>query len=114
MAVKAGTYRDRIAIQEFTVSEDAAGAAARTWRTLREVSCQIMEMMPGMELFGAGTEVAEGTIRVRMREVPDINLDPSMRFVDVDRGTILEITQVLPTRLRDEITVLTRHGGLKR
>lgn len=112
--VRSGTYRDRIAIQEFTVTEDEAGAAARTWHTIGEVNCQIMEMQPGMELFGAGTEVAEGTIRVRMRETPDINLDPAMRFKDVDRGTILEIYQILPTRLREEITVLTRHGGTKR
>lgn len=114
MPIKSGTYRDRIEIQAFVVSEDDAGAAARTWRALGQVNCQIMEMAPGMELFGAGTEVAEGTIRVRMRETPSITLDPAMRFRDVDRGTILEITQILPTRLRDELTVLCRHGGTKR
>lgn len=112
--VNSGIYRDRIRIEQFTVAEDEAGGAARSWRQIAEVNCQLMEMAPGMELFGAGTEVAEGTVRVRMRETPDFNLDPAMRFVDVDRGTIYEITQILPTRLREELTVLVRHGGVKR
>lgn len=111
---RAGIYRDRIDIQRFTASTDAMGAAVRTWSTIASVNCQIMEMAGGSELFGAGTEVAQGTVRVRLREIPNFELDPADRFVDVDRGTTLEITQILPTRLREELTVLCRHGGIAR
>lgn len=111
---RAGIYRDRVRIEQFTKAVDAAGGAARTWATVREVSCQIMEVLPGREIFGAGTEVSEGSIRVRMRETPGLDLDPAMRLIDADRNTVYEIVQILPTRLREELTIIAKHGGTKR
>jgi SPP1 family predicted phage head-tail adaptor len=112
--VQAGTYRDRIRVESFSVTTDAGGGAARVWTAIAEVQAQVMELAPGREFFGAGTEVAEGTVRIKIREIPDINLDPAMRLVDVDRGTIYEIRQIVPTRLREELVVLCKHGGLAR
>ena len=112
--VRAGSYRDRVRIEEFIATKDNVGAAARTWESRGEVQAQIMEMAPGSELFNLGTEVAEGTTRVRIREVPGLAIDPAWRLVDVDKGTILEIVQILPTRLREELTLLCKHGGSTR
>jgi head-tail adaptor len=112
--VQAGSYRDRVRVEAFDVSTDAGGGAARVWKKVAEVQAQIMELAPGREFFGAGTAVAEGTVRIRIREIPDLNLDPAMRLVDVDRGTIFEIKQIVPTRLREELVVLCKHGGTTR
>jgi head-tail adaptor len=112
--VKSGFYRDRVDIQEFVVSEDAMGAADRKWMSVGEVNCQILEVPPGAEMFGMQTEVAQGTVKISLRETPNIHLDPAMRFVDVDRGTIYEIVQVIPTRRHEEFVTLCKHGGMKR
>jgi head-tail adaptor len=118
--VKAGTYRDRVRIERQAVNKDAAGGSKRVWETAieigvaGEVSCQILERGTGMEFFGAGTEVSEARTRIRLREVPGFNPDPSWRFVDVDRGTIYEIENIAPTRLREELVVSCTHGGVTR
>lgn len=112
--VKAGLYRDRIRIEDFTVADDGLGAADRVWETVGEVQAQILEVPPGAEMFGMQTEVAQGTVKISLRETPGIQLDPKMRFIDVDRGTIYEIVQIIPTRRHEEFVTLCKHGGLKR
>lgn len=112
--VRAGLYRDRIRIEDFTVTEDATGAADRTWATVGEVQAQILEVPPGAEMFGMQTEVAQGTVKISLRETPGIHLDPKMRFIDVDRGTIYEIVQIIPTRRHEEYVTLCKHGGMRR
>ena len=117
--MRAGTYRDRVRIEQFVVATDALGGPARTWQPITaikggEVQCQIVEIGPGQEFNGAGTEVAQGATRIRIREVPGLNVDPAMRLVDVDRGTIFEIEQIIPTRLREELVIRAKHGGTER
>lgn len=112
--VRAGTYRDRVRIERFTTVIDGSGAAQRNWSNVGEVQAQIMEVAPGSELFQAGTEVAEGTTRIKVRELPGLHIDPKDRLVDVDRLTIYEIVQILPTRLREELTITCKHGGVTR
>ena len=117
--VRAGTYRDRVRIERFVEGTDASGGPARIWEPITEVpdgevNCQIMEVGPGQEFHGAGTEVAENRTRIRIREVPGLNVDPAMRLVDVDRETIYEIESILPSRLRDELILRCQHGGTVR
>lgn len=112
--VRAGLYRDRIRIEQFAVTEDEVGAAGRDWTKVGEVNAQILEVPPGVEIFGMQTEVAQGTVKISLRETPDIELDPAMRFVDVDNGTIYEIVQIIPTRRHEEFVTLCKHGGMKR
>jgi head-tail adaptor len=113
--VRPGMYRDRIRIEDFTVVKDDMGGADRTeWKSLGEVNAQILEVPPGAEIFGMQTEVAQGTVKISLRETPGIDLDPKMRFVDVDRDTIYEIVQIIPTRRHEEFVTLCKHGGMKR
>ena len=118
--VRAGTYRDRVRIEQFVTATDASGGPARTWSPVLEageggeVAAQIMDIGIGQEFFGVGTEVAEMTTRIRIRETPGFNLDPKMRFVDVDRGTIYEMVGIAPTRLREELVIRCKHGGTDR
>ena len=118
--VRAGTYRDRVRIERFVVATDASGGPARTWQPVTEagangeVAAQIMDIGVGQEFYGAGTEVAEIATRIRIRETPGLNLDPAMRLVDVDRGTIYEMVGIAPTRLREELVIRCKHGGTDR
>lgn len=112
--MRAGILRDRVRIEHFTTAEDALGAAAKTWVSLGEFQAQIMDTGPGREFSANVADVAEGTSRVRLRETPGITLDPAMRFVDVDRGDIYDIVSIQPSRVRNDITVVVKHGGAKR
>lgn len=112
--MRAGILRDRVKVQKFGAVKDAMGAPERTWEDVAEVSAQIMEMAKSTEFMGTGTEVAEGTVRIRMREMPGQQFDPAWRLVDVDRGDIYEITSIVPSRVRNDLTVMARHGGVKR
>jgi hypothetical protein len=61
------------------------------------------------------TDVAETTMRVRMREVPGYPaFDPSWRLVDVDRGDILEVVAILPSIRRNDLTLACKRGGVQR
>ena len=112
--MRAGILRDRIRLEKFTATEDAVGGPVRTWASVGEVNCQIMEQSAAKEFYGSGTEVAEGTVRIRMREFPADKLDAAWRAVDVDRGDIYEIVAISPSRTRNDITIVARHGGIKR
>ena len=113
--MRAGILRDRIRLERFVVTADAVGAPERQWEVVGEVQCQIMEQSARTyEYMGAGTEVAEGTTRIRMREFPAATLDAAWRAIDVDRGDIYEIVAISPSRTRNDVTILARHGGTKR
>lgn len=112
--MRAGIMRDRVKVQRFVTADDAMGAAAREWQDVTEVAAQIVEQMRGNEFNAAGTDVAEGTVRIRMRELPGMAFDPAWRLVDVDRGDIYEIVDIVPSRLRNDLTVIARHGGVSR
>lgn len=112
--MRAGILRDRVKVQKFTDQPDALGAPERQWQDVAEAQAQIMEQGKSSEFFAAGTEVAEGTVRIRMRELPGLAFDPAWRLVDIDRGDIYEITSIVPSRVRNDLTVMARHGGVKR
>jgi len=112
--MRAGILRDRIRLERFNIATDAVGAPDRQWQTVAEVPCQIMEQSAAREFYGTGTETAEGTVRIRMREFPAEKIDPAWRAVDVDRGDIYEIVAISPSRTRNDITIVARHGGIKR
>lgn len=113
--MRAGILRDRIRLEKFVVAKDAVGGPERSWQLVGEVNCQIMEQSARTyEYFGTGTEVAEGSVRIRMREFPADRLDAAWRAIDIDRGDTYEIVSISPTRLRNDVTILAKRGGTKR
>jgi head-tail adaptor len=112
--MKAGIMRDRVRVERFATAKDAVGAAERTWQTVAEVNCQILEAGAGREYFATATELAEGTTRIRLREIPGATIDPAWRLVDVDRGDIYEIVGVQPTAQRNDYLLICKHGGATR
>lgn len=112
--MRAGILRDRVKVQRFVAAADAMGAPDRQWQDVTEVSAQIVEQMRGNEFNAVGTDVAEGTVRIRMRELPGMAFDPAWRLVDVDRGDVYEVVDIVPSRLRNDLTVIARHGGARR
>ena len=112
--MKAGILRNRVSIQRFGVTDDAMGAAKKAWQTVAEVNCQILEAGAGREYFATATELAEGTTRIRLREIPGERIDPAWRLVDVDTGDIYEIVGVQPTAQRNDYLLICKHGGAKR
>lgn len=112
--MKAGILRDRVRVERFTVSDDAMGAAKKAWQTVAEVNCQILESGSGREFFATATELAEGTTRIRLRELPGENIDPAWRLVDVDRGHIYDIVGVQPSAQRNDYVLICKHGGARR
>lgn len=113
--MRAGILRDRLRLERFIAVADAVGAPDRQWQTVGEVQCQILEQSArNSEFFGTGTEVAEGAVRIKMREFPDGKLDPAWRGVDVDTGDVYEFIAVSPSRTRNDITIIAKRGGTKR
>ncbi|WP_042778896.1 head-tail adaptor protein [Sinorhizobium fredii] len=116
--MKAGLLRDRVRIERFLIADDAMGAAAKTWQLVAEVNCQILEAGTGRdygrEYFAMNTELAEGSARIRVRELPGETIDPAWRVVDVDRGDIYEIIGVQPTAQRNDYLLICKHGGTRR
>ena len=112
--MRAGILRDRVKVQRFDITQDALGGPDRAWTDIAEVQAQISEQGKSSEFFATGTEVAEGTTRIRLRELPGLAFDPAWRLIDVDRGDIYEIVSIIPSRVRNDLTVMARHGGVKR
>lgn len=112
---RAGLYRDLIDIQAFEATKDHAGGAAKAWKTVATVNASIVEISSRVyERTGAGHETGEGTTQIKLREVPDIRIDPNMRIIDVDRGNEYDIVSVSPSRVRNDYTLLCKHGGPRR
>lgn len=111
--MRAGTLRDRVRLEQFApAGVDTTGGPVKEWTAIAERHAQIMAIS-GRELLGAGTEAAEATYRIRVREMPDLPLDPALRAVDVDRGDVFDIIAIIPTRLRNEVVLQCRVGGAK-
>jgi head-tail adaptor len=109
--MKAGILRDRVRIEQALETLDANGGVVKTWTALRETPAQIMTLS-GREFFMAATDAAGADCRIRMREQPGIvAMDPRLRLVDVDRGDVFDIVAVLPSRLRNDLTLAVKRGG---
>ncbi|MDX0514886.1 head-tail adaptor protein [Sinorhizobium medicae] len=112
--MKAGVMRHRVRVERFTTADDAMGAAKKTWALVAEVNCQILEAGAGREYFATATELAEGTTRIRLREIPGQRIDPAWRLVDVDTSDVYEIVGVQPTASRNDYLLICKYGGAKR
>jgi head-tail adaptor len=113
--VRAGTFRDRIRIEQYVAATDAVGGAVKEWAEVATVNCQIAEISSRVyERTGGGSETGEGSTRIKLREVPGFSIDPNMRCIDIDRGDEYDIVSVSPSRTRGEYTLLAKHGGPRR
>lgn len=111
--MRAGTLRDRVIIEKPVRAVDASGAAATEWSTVTEVAAQIFSNR-GAEFFRSDSEAAEAVVTIRIRELPGIPFDPAWRLVDKDQGTIFDVVSIQPSRKRNDLSVICRHGGTKR
>lgn len=110
--MKAGRLRDRIRIEEFTTVVDQTGAPTKTWTPVVERQAAIT-FVSGREYFDAGQDVSENVVRIFIREVPELRLDAMLRAIDVDRGDTFDVTAILPTGFRNDVTLVCKTGGSK-
>jgi SPP1 family predicted phage head-tail adaptor len=112
--MRAGVLRDYVKLQRPVEAVDATGAIARTWADVASVHASISQTT-GREYFASGGEVSEGNIRIRVRELPEHpDFDPSWRIVNVDTNEQYDIINIVPNRLRNDLMVACRLGGVKR
>ena len=76
--MRAGELRQRITIQQKTITRDTYGAAVETWAALATVWAAV-EPMSGREYFQSQQINAEVTTRIRIRHRSDV--DSTMRVV---------------------------------
>jgi head-tail adaptor len=111
--MRAGFLRDRVIIEQPVRATDATGASSTTWEFVAEVAAQILAGR-GVEGMRSGTEIAEGLVSIRMRELPGLAFDPAWRLTDKDSGTLYDVIAIQPSRKRNDLTVTCRYGGSKR
>lgn len=110
--MRAGRLRNRIRIERSTPTSDAAGSPIKVWVTLVERDAAI-SFVSGREFFALGQDVSESTVRISIREIPDLpgRLDGELRAIDVDTGAIYDVTAVLPTAARNDVLLACKMGG---
>lgn len=110
--MKAGRLRDRIRLERFATVIDATGSPAKAWTVVAERAAEI-RFVSGREYFAAGSDVSESTVRITIREIPDLGgrLDGELRAIDVDKGDVFDITAVLPSISGADVVLAAKMGG---
>ena len=76
--MRAGTLRDRVAIQATTETRDGAGGIINTWATTTTVWAAV-EPLRGREFIEARATQAQVDTRIRIRYDSSLTLTPKMR-----------------------------------
>jgi head-tail adaptor len=108
----AGRLRNRVRIEQPAFAIDEAGSPEKLWVHVVERDASI-EFVSGREFFAAGGDVSESTVRITLRECPELKLDGALRAIDVDSGAHYDITAVLPSRFRNDVILAAKMGGAK-
>lgn len=108
--MRAGSMRHRLAIQESTEKRNDFGEPLNVWSTVKEVSAAI-DQNRGTETYEAERMVGEAVWKIRLRDDPDIRIDPSMRGLDVDTGAVYQFDMVERNHVRSEIFITATSGA---
>lgn len=93
--MRAGRLKDRVTIQNYTVTKDAIGGENKTWAAYATRNCSI-EPLNGKEFFAAQGESTEVSVRIRFRREPGL-LNTKRRLIDnrVSPQVIYDIQSVI-------------------
>ena len=95
--MKAGALRERITIEDKTVTQDGYGAEVITWSSVGTFWGAV-EPLAGREFLEGRQLIAEVTTRIRLRYQPDVDIRPEMRAEY--RGRYFEVVAVLHIKER--------------
>jgi head-tail adaptor len=88
-------YRGEVKVWEFVAAVDAA-----------------IDSVSGREFLAADRELAGITWRITVREIPDFTIEPGWRGIELDGDTsrVFDFVAVLPSHMRDVITIAATSG----
>jgi SPP1 family predicted phage head-tail adaptor len=108
--MKAGLLRRSLILERPVVTADEWGAPLKAWQFVAQVAAAI-DSLTGREYFAADRELAEGTWRLTIRELPGQAIEPDWRATDVDSGQVFDIRAVLPSHDRAVLTLAASSGS---
>ena len=108
--MKAGYLRHRVRIDAVTNGVDEFGAPSKVWTKVAEVNASI-ESLRGREYFSASRDLGEETWKITLREIPNVHIDGTCRFTDIDTGAVFDVTAVLDSHFRNFLTVAAKAGS---
>lgn len=100
--VRAGSYRHQLAIEQRSITPDAAGEPANTWTTFAQVRCSV-EFSPGREVWASAQRNARVPTIFRIRYLAGVL--PSMRIVF--DGRYFDIKSSVDQEARKEELIIT-------
>ena len=107
--MRAGRLRDRVTIENFTVTKDAIGGEVRTWATHKTRNCSI-EPLNGKEFFAAQSESTEVEVKIRFRYESGL-LNAKYRIVDnrMSPQVIYDIESIIdPSNRHQELIAMCK------
>ncbi|MFL6051586.1 MAG: phage head closure protein [Actinoallomurus sp.] len=108
--MKAGQLRRRIRLERPQTVADDFGAPVKSWALVAEVAAAI-DSISGREFFSADRELADATWRLTVRALPGVTPEPDWRATDIDSGQIFDVRAVLPSHVRDVLTIAAASGS---
>lgn len=99
--MRAGHLRERIAIQQFTETQNAIGEPVKTWGTVASVWARIVALS-GDEFFASGQRNAKVDHRIEIRTRAGVNA--KMRVSH--RNRIFRIEAVIPDERKRELHLM--------
>ena len=108
--MRAGLMRHRLRIEQASDKRNSFGEPMRDWVQVAEVAASI-QAMRGSESYTDERPIGVAQWTIRLRENPNIDLDPSMRGIDIDHGTIYEFQNVVRNHVRNEVTITATSGS---
>lgn len=109
--MKAGLMRRTLAFERpDNTTRDAFQGVVKTWLPVATVAASV-DAISGREFFSADRELAGLTWRIVVREMPGEKPEPGWRATDVDTGDVFDVRAILPSHLRNVLTMAASSGA---